>query len=482
MCIPTPRPLFPHQKVGARFLTLQPIRILADEQGVGKTAQVIAAARRLGLRRVLIVCPKSARHIWMDEWPLFYPEDPSPMTEMHKIRDELPDDGHVVCTFEFARRRHADLFIWGMWDCIVIDEFHELRGTDAGRTYAIMHPQEGLVRRTKRFWALTGTPIANNLVELYPILRIAGVYTGSLDSFVRRFCQTYYDRERGELKIVGANERNLPDLHKLLDDSGIMLRRLKKEVMPDLPKMTYEHVQVKKGEVDLEELFPDWAMSEKMVELVQMVENQRGTAWAALRPEGAVDRMPFHQGVELLKGLSESISELLKLVGMQKVGAVIELVKEELSAGLYPKIFLITRHTMVSETLMHGLREFNPVRIIGATSGPQRKKAIERFSNDDSCRVFIGQVKACGPAVNLTARGLCWEIGVVEQSPVPGENNQALARPHRTGCTHPVRARIFQLDDPIDKRWEELVFHKNLHIAKTMREGLFLAEEFDPIG
>jgi SNF2 family DNA or RNA helicase len=480
--------LKPWQDYGADWLGLQPVRYLADDPGVGKTGCAIEGARRLQLRRVLVVGPKSSVHVWLDEWPRFWPGDPSPIKGMRKLRDEIPEEGHVVCTFNFARERYPDLFIHGRWDLVIVDEFHERRGTDAKATRAIMHPTEGLVARTDRFWALTGTPLANHVGELYPILKLAGVYKGTLDSFVKRYCQVYYDADRGMLKIVGVNKLNLPELHRLLDDSGIMLRRTKTQVMPELPPIVYEEVPVAKGEVDLEALFPEWAMSDSMRELVEEVELQRAAAWRVLSPDAEVERLSFTEAVDTLAGLSESISELLKLIGMQKVGAVIKLIGEELAAGLYPKIFLITRHTLVSEALMHGLKDFGPVRLYGATTSLKRKELIHRFTHDDTCQVFIGQVKACGPSVNLTANmhdgrgGRCYEVGVVEQSAVPGENDQAFQRPHRIGCTRQVRVRLFELDDPVDRRWTQLVSGKSLHIAATMRETRLLSKEFDPIG
>lgn len=477
--VTTPVKLKPWQEEGASWLPLQPIRLLADDLGLGKTAQVIEAARRLRLKRVLIICPKSARHMWVAEWAKFWSADRLNIKEVKKLRDEIPESGQVVCTYDFARERYGDLFIYGPWDCMVIDEFHELRGTDARRTRAILHPDEGLIKRARRLWALTGTPIANHVGELYPLLKLAGIYAGSLDSFVRRYCKTYFDQNRGELKIVGVNDRNLGELHKLLDDSGIMLRRLKKTTMPDLPPMVYDEVTIQKGEVDLEALFPEWAMSDRMQALVEMVEAQRSEAWNQM--EG-MEGLTFADAVDQLAGLAGSISELLLLTGMQKVAAVVKTVTEELGAGLYPKIFLITRHTVVSEALVHGLRAFGAVRLYGGTSADQRRELIARFTEDDACRVFIGQVRACGPAVNLTAKGRCWEVGVVEQSAVPGENSQAFARPHRIGCTHEVRVRLFKLDDPVDKRWEEIVFSKSTHIAKTMREDMFLSKELDPTG
>lgn len=429
---------------------------------------------------MLVIGPLAARAVWAAEWPRFWPG--SKIVEMETTSDEIPETGHVVCTFEFARRRQADLFIFGPWDCIIVDEFHEIRGTDAKRTRAIMHPTQGLVARTKKFWALTGTPLANHVGELYPLLRLAGVYGGSLESFYRRYCQLHYDEERRELRITGVNERNLPELHDMLDDSGIVMRRLIEDEMPELPPLVYQKVTVEKGEVDLEKLFPKWAMSDTMRELVEEVNEQREAAWEILDPDADedIESMDFSEGLDVLAGLAESMPELLKLTGMHKVASVIKLVRRELKEKRYPKVFIITRHTMVGEAIAHGLRRFNPVRLYGQSTAKQRKAMIERFTEDPECQVFIGQVRACGPSVNLTAKGECYEVIMVEQSAVPGENNQAVTRPRRIGQKRQVRVRIIQLNDPVDQRWEKLVHNKNVHIAKAMRESLFLSKEFKP--
>lgn len=260
------------------------------------------------------------------------------------------------------------------------------------------------------------------------------------------------------------------------------MRRLIEDEMPELPPLVYQRVTVEKGAVDLEKLFPKWAMSDMMKELVEEVNQQRADAWEILDPDAddAIESMSFSEGLEVMAALAESMPELLKLTGMQKVASVIKLVRRELKAGLYPKVFIITRHTMVGEAIAHGLRRFNPVRLYGQSTAKQRKAMIERFTEDPGCQVFIGQVRACGPSVNLTAKGECHEVIMVEQSAVPGENNQAVTRPRRIGQKRQVRVRIIQLKDPVDERWEKLVHNKNVHIAKAMRESLFLSKEFKP--
>lgn len=439
------------------------------------------AARRARLNRLLIICPKTPKHQWAAEFDRFHPGHP-PVTVMKSLRDHIPEEGHVICTYNFARVRYLDLEIYGPWDCLVVDEWHELRGTDAKRTRAILHPEEGIVSRVKRLWALTGTPVANHVGELYPLLKMAGVYTGSLDSFVRRYCRTYFDETRGEIKITGANKKNLPELHKMLDDSGIMLRRLKSQVMPELPPLEFEHVEVERSDVELEELFPDWFMEGRMKELAERIDFERYKLREAV---GTIDSeevsLSFHQGLEILAALSGSISELRLLKGVQKVAGTVKLVAEELKAGIYPKVFLVAWHQPVIEGLCEGLKEFGVERIYGPTSDGRRVKALERFNHDPECRVFVGQTRACGPSVNLTAGGLCHETFLVEQSFVPGENAQAATRNHRIGATRGVRVRLVKLDDPVDKRFDEIIFAKSQQIAATMREDVFFSREFDPI-
>jgi len=472
-------PLKPWQPEGVQFLMKGRIRLLADDMGLGKSCQVVEAARRLGLKRMLLLCPKTPKHQWLREFDRFDPEHP-PIKVMHGLRDELPDDGHVICTYEFARVRAPDLCIWGPWDCLVIDEFHELRGTKAKRTRAILHPTEGIVARVKRMWALTGTPIANHVGELYPLLKLAGIYPHDLRTFVQKFCSTYYDQTRGEIKITGVNPRSLPDLHALLDNSGIMLRRLKKDVMPELPPIVFEHVELKKGEVQLEAIFPAWELTGRMRELVERIEDQRAALGGIL--DGIeTERLTFSEGVDMLAAQAGSISELRLLQGAQRIAGVVELIREELTLGLYPKIFLAPWHTIVIEGLAEGLKDFGVAKVYGGTTDKGRVNAIEKFTHDPECRVFIGQIKACGPAVNLTAKGKCHEVGLIEQSFVPSENSQAITRPHRIGAVREVRARLFTLDDPQDKRFNEIVFRKSIEIAKAMRENLFLSHEFDPI-
>lgn len=420
--------------------------------------------------------------MWVREWKRFYPEDTCEIREVEKITDPVPETGHLVCTYNFARVRRIDLCHAGPWDALVVDEWHEVRGPDAQQTRALLHPTEGVVKRCRRLWALTGTPCANNLSEFYPILRLAGVYNGSRVSFIKRYCKTYYDPERGAIKIVGVNLANLAEFHELLDKSGIMLRRLKSTHMPELPPIEYEYAGVVKGDVDLEALFPEWAMSDRMQLLVERIEEQRAAVLEAIPDtDEAAGRLSFAEALDILSGLAQSISELRLLTGMQKVASVVQVVGEELDVRMYPKIFLAAWHRPVIEGLMHGLRRFEPAVIHGGVTGAARARAIDRFTDHPDCRVMIVQVRAGGPAVNLTARGDCYEAGVVEQSFVPGENAQVMARAHRIGARYGTRVRLFRLDDPMDRRFEEIVFRKSLHISSAMRESVFLCREFDPI-
>ena len=436
--------------------------------GVGKTPTVIEAIRQLALRRVLIICPAIARVNWLREWERFAPELPPPALLL-SYADPVPLAGGAICSYDYARECAADLYIAGPWQALVLDEFHMLRGVDADRTLAILGSQ-GLVRRTRRLWALTGTPIANHVGDLWGLLRVAGLTALGYEAFTRRYCTGYLMGHRW--RITGTNTKTLPEITGLLHDSGIMLRRMKEDVMQGLPPLTYERTTVPASEVDMDLYFPAWSTGPEgsIQKLKERIEYQRSLIWAILQDAGADKAPTWQEALTAVKSLANSISELRMYTGLQKMPAVGDQIAMELLDRCYPKILILAWHQAVIEGLAQRLRKFGSVQLYGGTSAHKRQANIDRFNNDPKCRVFVGQVLACGTAINLTAKGECHQVALVEQSYVPGENAQAVLRCHRMGATKPVHVRTFQLDDPIDRRLTEILERKTAQISLLLGE------------
>ncbi len=149
--------LKPFQVHGSLFLQSNPHALLADEPGLGKTIQAIAAANYLSLKRVLVVCPASVRLGW---------------------RQELKECGATglwdVISYEQAVKYHSEVHYDTLpsYDGLVLDEAHYLKTSDSKRTQAIFGGAGAARMRTLRArWALTGTPVLNRPRELWPILK-----------------------------------------------------------------------------------------------------------------------------------------------------------------------------------------------------------------------------------------------------------------------------------------------------------------------
>ncbi len=227
--------LYPYQQTGAAFLAGRKRALLADDMGLGKTAQAIAAATQVDAEKILVICPASVRENWRREIERFAPG------KISRWRVE---------SYDSARSNFGFLLDIG-YDLIVIDEAHYLKSATAKRTQAIFGPKcdgvGGLVEKAKYVFLLSGTPMPNHPAELWPMLRscapetILSARTGkpwSYWQFVKGYCKTR-NNGFGE-QIVGG--KNLDQLKSALQP--FMLRRLKEEVMPDLPPIRFAELFV----------------------------------------------------------------------------------------------------------------------------------------------------------------------------------------------------------------------------------------------
>lgn len=434
-------PLFDYQDVGATFLSGKTHALLADEMGLGKTVQAIRGLDRIHADRALIVCPSVARINWAREFEMWSVLKPN-LSIMTKLTDVPPATGHVICSFDYMTKNFAQLRKL-KWKALIIDEAHFLKSHEAARAKAIMGAQ-GVIRSAERCWLLTGTPAPNHPGELWILLYTFGVTQLSYDAFINRYCivrPTTYG-----LKIVSAKVEMIPELRQLL--SKIMLRRLKKDVMKELPPITYGHVSVEPGLVDVEILpsFTQYFMpTDRRGELNLELKRQQDlltSVEANLKPNQ-------DDKLRALAAISDSVSTLRRYIGLQKCDASIEIISSELAANAYEKIVIFAIHRDVIETMRLGLKDFGAVVLYGNTDPSKRQANIDRFQNNPKCRVFIGNIHAAGTAITLTKSH---HVTFVEQDWVPGNNAQAVMRCHRIGQDKPVSVRFIVLDGTLDAK------------------------------
>ena len=156
------------------------------------------------------------------------------------------------------------------------------------------------------------------------------------------------------------------------------------------------------------------------------------------------------------------VAKLRRLTGLAKVASVVELLQDELAGGLN-KIVVFAHHREVIQKLADGLSSFGVVVLQGSTPPTQRQAAIDGFQNDNSIRVFVGQLTAAGTAITLTAAS---NVLFAESSWTPSDNAQAAMRVHRIGQRSGVLVRFATLSGSLDEAITETVRRKTAVLAQ----------------
>lgn len=426
--------LMPYQTAGAEFiaeravpcLTDRPTAYLADDPGLGKTAQVIRAADLVGARRILVVSPASLKENWLREFRKFSPADRP--TQIPNPRQSISTSGSVVCVVNYdiavnpqLHGKLAEL----PWDMLVCDEAHALKNPASKRTRALLG-ERGLFRHAASTVLISGTPALNHPGELYSALHsLHGAATRGLDyeTWLRRYCHVAAG-EHGP-KVMG-NKPEIAELKAALD--GFLLRRRRADVLTDMPplrvsRLTVENQQALAAVLGAEE--------------TDVTPDLRALLRDEDMPDAALDEID-----------EAELSTIRRLAGNAKAHALIPVLQDELDSGM-EKIVLMCWHRSTMDILQRGLERYGVARIDGSTKN--RQFEVDRFQSSHyspSCRVFIGQLQAAGAGLTLTAAA---NMVIVEPSWVPGENVQAMLRIHRIGQHHPCLVRFAALAGSIDE-------------------------------
>ena len=415
------------QRTGAGFLASRPYALLADEMGLGKTVQAIAAAEAVGATRVLVVCPASVRGGW---------------------RQEIEECGalghwHVISYNEASKKVPGAVL---SWDLLILDEAHYLKNPDSQRTQAIFNNKNGLARRAKRVWALTGSPILNRPIELYPMLKvmaadkIAPFTTFAL--YAHQFCGAFWDG-RG-LNVRGAS--HLPELRERL--KGFMLRRTQEQVLNELPDLIVSRVPLRL----------DKAAEKEIWDFEREVQDRD----ALLSPS----KEAFAQLGDL--------ATLMRVTGLAKVPQAADYIDALLETER--KVVVFCHHKDVVKALFEALKEHHPVIFVGGMSDGAKAGAIQQFQAP-GCRVFIGNIKAAGTGIN-GLQNVANHVVFAELSWVPGEMAQAIGRLKRMGQNaRRVHAHVLHAPGTLESAVLAVHDGKNAVIDKLLK-----GEEVEAVG
>jgi SWI/SNF-related matrix-associated actin-dependent regulator of chromatin subfamily A-like protein 1 len=432
---------FPFQITAAKWMASKQSCFLADEMRVGKTPAAIRACDLVGASNILVICPANARINWGREFQRFSPLDRPTQVVMPGEKPRI--FGTVIVSYETSVM-YADILKSVWWDVLLPDEAHRCKERSSQRTKALYGANKrspGIIASAARIWRLSGSPCPKDVSELWTHLHSAGLAPESYWDFTFHFT-TGFETTYG-YQITGT--KNVDELKARL--SGFMLRRTLAEVMPDLPPIAFEPVTVPRSEACLSPEF-----REHFTQLTQ-IDQELQAALAGASSE---------KQISILESTATSSATLRRYVLACKLPAIAEQLETDLDSDI-DKLVIFCVHKLGVEWMAERLRKYGVVVLYGDTPVKKRQPAIDRFRNDKTCRVFIGNIQAAGEAIDLTP---CSEIVYLESSWVPGENAQAAMRLRGVNQKWPVRARVFALFNSVDERVSEVLTRRTKELLK----------------
>jgi len=435
-----PLDIFPYQEVGAAYIAQRQRAGLFDEMGIGKTAQAIRALDLRRLKRGIIVCPAVLRENWRGEFAKFSHLDRR-ICKGVTIHDFVAwSTGRydvLITSYEMATKWAEKIGKLGeVLEFMIIDEAHYLKNPETSRTKALLGPMAdgtGLVMWCEQAWWLTGTAIPNDPIDIYPFLRFAGVMPLSLEQFRKRY---FSSRPKAFGSVQTPIKDMVTELQTLIRNHSI--RRIKAEIGVELPPIFLTSALVDGDSIELRELL-------------------------AMHPglEKAVVRAVDAGGLSFLD--AQHVATLRRLVGEAKAVPYAHMLLEELDAGLDKRVVMgLHRKALMDVRDILTRRGYHAVLVNGDTPEAERIAAVKAFQEDPRCKVFIGNIKAAGVGLTLTA---ACTLDMMESDWTPAGNAQAIMRVHRLGQTRNVTGRFITLARSIDETVNRVVAEKTAVIA-----------------
>ncbi len=389
------RPPLAHQKEAVEKLAGSRRFILADDMGLGKTTATIIAALETGAKKILIICPASLKINWQREIEN-YSDRPVYIAEGKKFSTEAD---FVIVNYDILKNFHdmkdkgKSLLNQSNFELVILDEAHMISNPQAQRTKIINH----YVKDIKRVWLLTGTPMTSRPMNYYNLLNIIeSPVAQNWMAYAIRYCQGYQFMagKRKVWNVTGAS--NLEELRDRT--SKQILRRLKEDVL-DLPDKIISPVYLRLKSKEYEEL---------MGEYYDWFDNKKDES----------------------SSLTVQFSKLMKVrkvIANEKTKQTIEFAENIIEQG--KKVIIFTNFTDTLQTIYQHFGK-QAVYLDGSCSKPHRQNAVDEFQENDKIKVFVGNLKAAGVGLTLTAA----EVVIMNDlSFVPAEHAQAEDRAYRYG-------------------------------------------------
>lgn len=359
--------LYPFQKEGVEALLEMGGGLLADAPGLGKTLSALSFIEGLKhARPAVVVCPRSVKY----QWQAMAAHEGVSVTVLggRCRRSALARRKGIYAINYDVLDRWADALIDLGPKVVVLDESHYVKNREARRTKAAM----ALCAGVPHVLAMTGTPVMNRPMDLWPVLKIL---RPKLFPSWFRFGQAFGGARLTQWGWRFDGASNLDELHRQL--KGVMIRRRKEDVLKDLPPKTVSVIPLEVGLKEYracEEDFARW-----------LVKNGRSPA-RSMKAEKLAQLTHLKHEAEL-----------------SKVGAVSEWLRDYLD-GASGKTILFCIHRDVVARYAEAFKG-ECVVVTGSQVGAAREQAVDQFRTNRRVRLMVGNLHAAGTGLNLQDRG-----------------------------------------------------------------------------
>jgi superfamily II DNA or RNA helicase len=441
--------LMPHQaQVVAAAAAGHRTFLLADEPGLGKTAQALLAAQATDSYPLLVVVPNVVKTNWAREAGLWTPR--RPVTVIH-------GDGHsvdgfadiVVVNYEVLDRHVGWLADFGFRG-MVVDEAHFIKNKSSQRSQHVLELSERIRARAGRplLMALTGTPLINDIEDFRAIWQ----FLGWIDSHkpLGRLMEALE-----ETGLTPADFGFYAAARQCVVDAGIVRRR-KADVAADIPARRVADLPV---ELDDE---AGRSIRKAEADLAARLVARYESALATRRSGGEVDgidhelvrRVATWEREDTTTATGENVFGMMRRIGQAKAAMAADYAAQ--LARNVGKVVFFAKHVdvmdLAEETFeKRGLR-YSSIR--GDQTTPQRTKQIDAFVNDPEVQVVVCSLSAAGVGINLQVAS---NLVLAELSWTDAEQTQAIDRVHRIGQTEPVTAWRIIATQTLDTKIAELI-------------------------
>ena len=388
--------------------------LIADDMGLGKTLQALALASYYGTTRVLVICPAYLRFNWKAEFKKWLGIDEVCLIKRGK--DELK--GYpVITSYELATKK-KDMLLKHGFDLVICDESHYLKNYKAKRTRGLAP----LVRKIDRALLLTGTPALNRPSELFSQ---ANMVRREFFPNFKKYAERYCDRKMSPLGYWDDSGSSNPHEVHWLAKRTLMIRRLKRDVLKDLPKKHRSQLHIQMDARDTFEMIPlfdEWKTINQNIPTMQPCSKQLQSA-------------DFRRKC--------IISELFGLTAEAKCNTLQMLVKDTIQTGIQFLVFCYHK------TLLNAIEEAcdgKAMRIDGDTPTEKRHQYVKEFQ-EGKHQVAVLSMLAAGTGITLTAAS---HVIFAELYWVPGILMQSEDRVHRIGQNDPCHIQYVICDGTLD--------------------------------